>query len=79
MTLDNLNKTAWRDFLVWAWNEPEMHAQFTAKTGIVIDRATGVSERVAAGFIEWVTRDHWGIEHAPMSYQQAIISTEAKI
>jgi hypothetical protein len=29
---DHLNTLAWRDFITWAWNEPEMRAQFTAKT-----------------------------------------------
>jgi len=80
---DDLNTIAWRDFLVWAWNEPEMRAQFTAKTGIeihavtapidaAIDAATGASRSVAARFIEWATREHWGVEHAPALYQRAL-------
>lgn len=83
MTSDELNSIAWRDFLTWAWNEPEMRAQFTAKTGIeiqsvtspinaAIDAATRASESVAARFIEWATREHWGIEHAPLAYQKAM-------
>lgn len=83
MTLDDLNTIAWRDFLVWAWNEPEMRAQFTAKTGIeiqtvtapidaAIDAATGARKSVAARFIEWATREHWGVEHAPVSYQSTL-------
>lgn len=88
MTLDDFNMIAWRDFLVWAWNEPEMRAQFTAKTGIAIqtvtapidaaiDAATGASKSVASRFIEWATRDHWGLEHAPVAYQKAITTKEA--
>jgi len=80
---DDLNAIAWRDFLVWAWSEPEMRAQFTAKTGLeiqivtapidaAIDAATGTHTSVAARFIEWATREHWGIEHAPATYREAL-------
>ena len=80
---DDLNTIAWRDFLLWAWNEPEMRAQFTAKTGIniqavpspinaAIDDATGASKSVAAQFVEWATREHWGVEHSPAVYQKAL-------
>lgn len=83
MTLDDLNTIAWHDFLTWAWSEAEMRAQFTAATGLkietvkapinaAIDDATGASESLAARFIEWATREHWGLEHAPAAYQQAI-------
>ena len=34
MTEDDFNAIAWRDFIVWAWNEPEMRKQFTKKTGL---------------------------------------------
>lgn len=88
MTLDDLNAIAWHDFLLWAWNEPEMRTRFTAKTGVeiqsvtspinaAIDAATGVHESVAARFIEWATRDHWGLEHAPVAYQKALANNEA--
>ena len=87
MTPDDLNTIAWRDFLVWAWSEPEMLAQFTAKTGLearsvtssinaAIDAATGADVSLAAQFIEWATREHWGIEHAPAAYRKALNSTE---
>ena len=80
---DDLNTIAWRDFLTWAWNEPDLREQFTATTGIeirsvtapidaAIDTATGASKSLAAQFIEWATREHWGIEHAPVAYQKAI-------
>jgi hypothetical protein len=88
MTLDDFNTIAWRDFLVWAWNEPEMRAQFTAKIGVeiqaiaapinaAIDAATGASKSVAARFIEWATREHWGLEHAPVAYQKALANQSA--
>lgn len=83
MTIDDINTIAWHDFLLWAWNEPEMRAQFTAATGInietvkapinaAIDAATGANESLAARFIEWATREHWGLEHAPAAYRNAI-------
>lgn len=82
---DDLNTIAWHDFLLWAWNEPEMRAQFTVKTGVellavtapinaAIDAATKAHESVAARFIEWATREHWGIEHAPAAYQRSLAS-----
>jgi hypothetical protein len=83
MSLDDFNTIAWRDFILWAWNEPEMRAQFTAKTGLeiqsvtspinaAIDAATGANTSVAARFIVWATREHWGVEHAPLAYQKAL-------
>ena len=85
MTPDDFNTIAWRDFLLWAWNEPDMRAQFTAKTGVeiqgvtspinaAIDAATGASKSLASQFIEWATREHWGVEDAPLAYQKAIAS-----
>lgn len=83
MTFDDLNTIAWRDFITWAWGEPEMRAQFTAATGIeidavkapinaAIDAAAGADKSLAAQFIEWATREHWGLEHAPAAYRTAI-------
>lgn len=89
MTPDDFNTIAWRDFLLWAWNEPEMRAQFTAKTGVkiqsvtapinaAIDAATGATSSLASQFIEWATLEHWGIEHAPVAYQKALTAKEAR-
>ena len=86
-TVDDLNTVAWRDFLLWAWNEPEMRQQFAAKTGVdlgavtspinaAIDAATGLRESVAAQFIEWATREHWGLEHAPAAYRESLTPKE---
>ena len=83
VTVDDLNTIAWRDFLLWAWNEPEMREQFATATGVeirsvtspinaAIDTATGIRESVAAQFIEWATREHWGLEHAPAAYQRTL-------
>jgi len=87
---DDINTIAWRDFLMWAWNEPEMRTQFSAKTGIeiqavtspinaAIDAATGARESVAARFIEWATCEHWGLEHAPAAYQRAIANKKTRL
>jgi hypothetical protein len=89
MTPDDFNTIAWRDFLTWAWSEPEMREQFTARTGIeiqsvtspinaAIDAATDASESHAARFIEWATREHWGVEHAPAAYRKAITKNSKK-
>jgi hypothetical protein len=89
-SFDDLNTIAWHDFILWAWNEPEMRAQFATKTGIeiqavtspinaAIDAATGASTSTATRFIEWATREHWGIEHAPVAYQKALTAKEAQI
>ena len=92
VTIDDLNAVAWHDFLLWAWNEPEMRAQFTEKTDVkiqsatsptspinaAIDAATGVHESVAARFIEWATREHWGVEHAPAAYRKKLTDNEVR-
>lgn len=83
MSIDILNTIAWRDFILWAWNEPQLCAQFTAETGlqirtattpidIAIDAAAGAGEGLVARFVEWVTRNHWGLEYAPEAYQKAV-------
>jgi hypothetical protein len=83
MTPDDFNTLAWRDFLLWAWNEPEMRTQFTAKTGVeigavtapinaAIDAATGASKSLASQFIEWATCEQWGVEQAPVAYQKVL-------
>lgn len=83
MTQDDFNAIAWRDFILWAWNEPDMRAQFTKTTGlafqpprtsidVIVDAATGSAKNVAFQFVEWATREHWGLESAPVAYQTAI-------
>ena len=84
-TTDDFNALAWRDFIVWAWNEPEMRAQFTAKTGVevsagralidaAIDAATGARRSVVVQFVEWATREHWGVEQTPAAYRAVLES-----
>lgn len=89
MTPDEFNQIAWRDFVLWAWSEPQMRAQFTAATGIkiqpatspidaAIDVATGARDNVMNRFVEWATRNHWGVEHAPAAYQKMLADKEQK-
>ena len=87
MTQDDFNTLAWRDFIVWAWKDPDMRAQFTKQTGVQIQSKrtainavidNGVGKSVPLRFIEWATREHWGIESAPLAYQKAIAGKEAR-
>lgn len=83
MTKDDLMMIAWRDFCVWAAQEPDAVAAFNAETGRsfqappknvlerMIDRATGKIEDDARAFVDWVTDSQWGIESAPAAYRKA--------
>jgi hypothetical protein len=51
----------------------------TSPINAAIDAATGASTSTATRFIEWATREHWGIEHAPVAYQKALTAKEAQI
>ncbi len=73
-TQDEFNQIAWRDFLLFAINEPGMTRAFNAATGRRY-RVPGVppsdvqlAEDTAA-FVAWVTEHHWVTEYAPLSYQ----------
>lgn len=87
MTEDEFNTIAWRDFIMFAWKERDIWKAFTAETGIphvadrpatpierLIDKVTGADdiERIASAFIEWVTRNHWGIDNAPKVYRDQL-------
>jgi hypothetical protein len=63
---------AWRDFVMWAFEQPEIRADFEAATGtpalpgkpssvldLMIDDATGVNESYAGKFLEWATDNLW--------------------
>lgn len=75
---------AWYSFIAWAWQFPEMRAEFErdtgrkllprARSGIeqIVDRVTGATADETDAFVEWATRKHWGIEDAPRLYQQAL-------
>ena len=74
---------AWRGFISWAYEQPEMRAAFTADTGIswpsapkngldaMIDKATGHREKQAEAFAVWAS-DQYGEEFCPPAMQEAI-------
>lgn len=63
---------AWRDFLLWAFDQPHIRAAFESDTGralpptprngleSMIDGATGVHTAYAEAFAEWATVNLWG-------------------
>lgn len=85
---DDFQTLAWRDFILFAWDSPEMRAAFEKSTKLkllnppvspleaMIDKATGASEDVASvyvqSFIAWVTVWHWGLEEAPAAYREEL-------
>jgi hypothetical protein len=82
VTEDDFNAIAWRDFILFAFNDSDCRKAFTEATGIqlgvdrspieaLVDSATG-SDGGAGAFVEWVTREHWSIEHAPKAYREEI-------
>ncbi len=84
MTGDEFNTLAWRDFVMFAWQQDEMRRAFTASTGVtlpsgsrtpieaMVDEATGAQADALAAFMRWVTVEHWGLEHAPQTYRDEI-------
>lgn len=83
MTRDDFRALAWAAFVEWAAAEQEIRAAFTAETGLpflappetpieaMIDTATGADGNAEA-FVEWVTRNHWGLEEAPEAYRNSL-------
>lgn len=78
-----LMEIAWRDFLVWAFGNPEMRKEFEADTGrslkaptspldTMIDKACGVKDANMRAFIEWATVKHWGLDEAPEEYRKSL-------
>ena len=79
---------AWRDFINFAAQYPDILAQFKAETGhsygapvsgiaAMIDEATGYPEKVTEEFVLWVTERHWGIDEAPEKVRAAIEALDA--
>ena len=67
---------AFRDFVTFAYGEPEMIAAFkehsgidlkatsTSSINILIDKATGKMEADLTAFVDWLIEFHWGAEGA---------------
>ena len=74
MDSGDLMSITWRDFVVFAFNEPRMISAFNKATGRHY-KASGVRPSDAqladdtAAFVLWVTREYWGMEHAPAAYR----------
>lgn len=70
MSQDAFSTLAWSAFVNWAWDSQDLREEFHAATGVAPNRA----DRVAAEhFVEWATREHYGLEYAPRAYQQALL------
>jgi hypothetical protein len=66
-----LMQVAFRDFVLWLWDEPDMRAAFEKDTGtvplreprcqldVMIDQAAGVNRAYADKFMEWAVKQ-WG-------------------
>lgn len=86
MALEEFNNIAWRDFIIWAWQDDEVRAHFEHDTGTkfpgetpidaLIDDATDYSGTIAHRFVFWATKELWGIEEAPEKVRLAILETE---
>ena len=65
---DEFKQIAWASFLNWAVGDPAMVASFIKDTGknLLTDMPA---------FVEWVTRKHYGLEHAPEAYQRSLEKT----
>lgn len=83
-----LGYPAWRSFVSWAFDQPEMRQQYTAETGrpwpakprngldAMIDQATGHAEHHAEDFMLWVTAAHWGDEMIPEAVRALLARAE---
>ncbi len=72
----------WPAFILWARDNAEICAEFTAATGMPLERSTGIaalvdkvtgySDAVMDRFVEWATVEIYGIECAPAAYRAEI-------
>lgn len=79
---DKLKQIAWASFITFAVNDTDLRMAFTAATGVAftfkVEPGTArsvIDEELKARvthFIEWVTREHYGLEHAPKAYRDSL-------
>lgn len=78
---DAIKQVFWASFIQWAGNDRAMQDAFTDATGIALTfRVEQMSrEEIEAQltarmhkFIEWATREHYGLEHAPKAYRDHV-------
>jgi len=83
-----LNERAWSSFVLWAYEQAEIRAEFSRVTGVVIpnvavgiekliDQATGRDESKELNaallkFVEWITVNEWGLEYAPKKLRERL-------
>lgn len=77
-SMDDLHAIGWRDFISFAWNEPDMRRGFEKDTGhklapparpgsleAMIDKATGKDVDDVTSFMAWATDRWYGWDHVP--------------
>jgi hypothetical protein len=60
---------AWRGFISWAFDRPDMRRAFEEETGIV---PIAPSNDYVEKFMLWATEKHYGVEYAPIEVQKKI-------
>jgi len=87
---DAFMEIAWRDFILFASENPEMRADFRADTGFdlvaeksaidaVIDAVTGYNTDKLEAFVLWATEKHWGMNNAPAAYRASISAPSKEV
>ena len=88
MNQQDLNDIAWRDFIIWAFNNSDFRRAFEEATGTpaliptkspieaMVDKACGVKEDYFRKFGIWATKNHWGLEYAPVKMRAEIEDAE---
>lgn len=74
---DPLMQLAWRDFISWAFDQPQIRQDFEQATGqrslppartpldLMVDDATGAHSAYAEAFIKWATEAMWDAPEPP--------------
>lgn len=72
----DFNAMVWRDFVLWAFGEPDILRAFRDSTGIdlgehasplggLVDEATGKTRADLNRFVDFVTAEIWGADDDP--------------
>ena len=80
---------AWRDFIIWAFDNPQIRQHFEESSGMpalaetnsplnfMIDRASGLREDYFYKFSIWATEAIWGMERAPAKMREEVARSKA--
>jgi hypothetical protein len=79
---DEFKQIAWASFLTFAANDPDFRQAFTAATGKTFALKNNHSlhddmRELMTEFVEWLTREHYGLEHAPKAYRDHVEGKKA--